>query len=108
MSELGSWSEEQCKEHLESLLRNQGFRHWFPHDNPSKEAAPLLLPEDLRESLAGLPWVRVRQRIEAAIDLTGDQHNPNPDNDPGYDWEAARQRVAKAVKEFRMGSDFAP
>jgi len=103
MIEFGGWSEEQCSEHLENRLRNPGFRSWFPHDNPSQEAAPLLLPEDLRDTLEGLPWVKLRAAICDAIDCRGDLCNSNPDQDPEYDWDAARQRVAEVVKQFRAG-----
>ncbi len=101
MSELGGWSQEQADDHLENRLRNPGFRSWFPHDNPSDEAAPLLLPDDLRDSLQGVPWVRLRERICQAIDLSCDKHNANPDNDRDYDWETERRRVAQVIEEFR-------
>jgi hypothetical protein len=104
MSELGGWSQEQADTYLEGRLRNDGFRSWFPHDNPSDEAAPLLLPEDLRDSLAGPPWVKLRERVCVAIDRTCNEHNANPDMDPRYDWEAARRRVAQEIEEFRRSN----
>lgn len=101
MRELAGWSQKQADAYLEDRLQNDGFRSWFPHDNPSKEAAPLLLPEDLRDSLEGRPWVKLRERICEAVDRTWPEHNANPDSNPQYDWEAARRRVAQVVEEFR-------
>jgi hypothetical protein len=101
MPELGGWSQAQADAHLGERLHNPGFRSWFPHDNPSEEAAPLLLPDDLRDTLEGPPWVKLRERICQAIDLSREEHNANPDQDPRYDWEAARERVAQAIAEFR-------
>jgi hypothetical protein len=102
MFELGGWSQTQANQHLDARLRNDGFRSWFPHDNPSDEAAPLLMPDDLREQLQGVPFVKLRERICEAIDRRGDQHNANPDNDSTYDWEAARRRVSQTIMEFRQ------
>ena len=105
MRELGGWSDEEAAAHLEGRLQNDGFRSWFPHDNPSDEAAPLLLPEDLRDSLEGPPWVKLRERICGAIDRMWPEHNANSDSDPRYDWEAARRRVAQVIEDFRRSND---
>jgi hypothetical protein len=104
MTEFGGWSKDQAQAHLDSRLLNPGFRSWFPHDNPSHEAAPLLLPADLRDSLEGPPWVKLRERICEAIDRKCEEHNSNPDNDPQYDWEAARKRIAQVVEDFRRAN----
>jgi hypothetical protein len=71
--ELGGWSQEQADAYLEDRLRDEGFRSWFPHNTPSDYAAPLLLPEDLRDSLEGPPWVKLCERICEAIDRTCDE-----------------------------------
>jgi hypothetical protein len=105
MCELGGWSQVQAEAHLNERLQNPGFRSWFPHDNPSDEAAPLLLPEDLRDTLEGPPWVKLRERICEAIDRNCDEHNANPDADPRYDWEAARRRIDQVVEEFRKNNE---
>jgi hypothetical protein len=104
MQELGGWSEQQSRDYLDTRLSNPGFRSWFLHDGPSKEAAPLLFPDDLRESLQGLPWVKLRGRIEAAIGLGWDSLYLNPDEDRQYDWQAARRRVADAIADFRTSN----
>jgi hypothetical protein len=105
MRELGGWSQEQADAHLEARLRNDGFRFWFSHDDPSTEAAPLLLPEDLRDSLKGLPRVKLCQQICEAVDRTPPERNVSPDTDPRYDWESARQRVAGVIEKFRSSND---
>ncbi len=105
MRELGGWSQRQADSYLDGRLQNPGFRSWFPHDTSSHEAAPLLLPDDLRDTLAGLPWVKLRGRIIEAIDLKCEEYNPNPDTDPQYDWDAARQRVAAVIEDFRRNNE---
>ncbi len=99
--ELLEWDEARVSAHLEDALENPGFRVYYSHDGPCKEAAWLVVRERVRKRVVGLAGVRLRQRVERAITQTG---TPDavyfPDQHASYDWDAARARIARVLKTY--------
>jgi hypothetical protein len=100
LQELAGWSTERADERLERYIQNSGFRAWFGHDSPAHFAAHELIPADATEP------ARIASRICGAIEREGGADDPwFPNEDPNYDWQAARERVAAILREYQADSN---
>ena len=99
--EFLGWDAARADAHLEDALRNPGFRAFYLHDGPCKEAAWLIINERVHQPVMGVPGVRLRQRVGRAIFWTGTAPAVHyPDQDASYNWDAARARVARVLKTY--------
>ena len=100
LAELAGWSAERVDASIEQSLQNPGFRGFFMHDTPASDAAWSLIPEPIRSRVVGLDLVTLHRRVWHAIELQGVAYNVFPHEDPSYDWQAARQRIADILREY--------
>ena len=100
LGELAGWSPQRADKRIDRWLQNSGFRAWFLHESPAYFAACELIPERIAKRLVGPGRVELRARIIRAIELDGEDHDGFPDQDPTYDWEEARGRVAEILREY--------
>lgn len=98
--EFLGWSESRTQEYARTWLENPGFRVWFGHDSPVKFAAWDLIPDEMHARLSGTIKNELAQRIQGAIEAVGENHIEHPDDNPSYDWAAAKARVRQIVKEY--------
>ncbi len=98
LGELLGWSPEQVREwaraHHEDDLNGNGS--FFYHEDAVDHIVWLLVPDQLRERLVGLPRVELKQKLIAAIAHYGSQ----PLWDAPYDWQAAKARIEATISEY--------
>ncbi len=91
------WSTEQAEIWIENRA-SIWESSWFLHDSPVKEIVDVLIPADLRERCKRLVLVELVQRIEEVLMPQWDWH---PDQNPNFDWDAARTKLEALLHEYR-------
>lgn len=69
---------------------------WFFHELPMYYVAEVIVPPRLESSLHVFDLIKLREQILDVIE-NGD---PFCDEDPDFDWEAAKDRVERLLNEY--------
>ena len=102
LREAAGWTDERAAAWAHETTGQVGGNPYLTHDHVAWQVAPLLVPDDAKARLG--PRLNA---FEANVELAIHGQDPRGLNvlDDGYDWAAARARVARLVELARQGVD---